>query len=44
MEVWWNVSLDNVFRFQEMTSNTQAVADLKEQMRLMKLEANCDQV
>uniref|UniRef100_H3D093 EvC ciliary complex subunit 2 n=1 Tax=Tetraodon nigroviridis TaxID=99883 RepID=H3D093_TETNG len=30
-------------RLQEMTCNTQAMEDLKEQMRLTKLEANCDQ-
>lgn len=38
------MTLDNVFRLQEMTSNTQAMEDVKEQMRLKKLEANCDQV
>lgn len=38
------MTLDNGFRSQEMTSNTQAMEDLKEQMRLAKLEANCDQV
>lgn len=38
------MTLDSGFRSQEMTSNTQAMEDLKEQMRLAKLEANCDQV
>lgn len=38
------MTLDCVFRLQEMTCNTQAMEDLKEQMRLTKLEANCDQV
>lgn len=38
------MALDNIFRLQEVTSNTQAMEDLKEQMRLTKLEASCDQV
>lgn len=38
------MALDNVFRLQEVTSNTQAMEDLKEQMRLTKLKASCDQV
>lgn len=38
------ITFDNVFRLQEMTSNNQAMEDLKEQMGLKRLYANCDQV
>lgn len=38
------MTFDNVFRLKEMTSNTQAMEDLNEQIKLTKLEANCDQV
>lgn len=33
-----------VFRFQVMTANNQATEDLKDQMELRRLYANCDQV
>lgn len=36
--------LSGVFRLQETTANSQAMEDLKEQMELKRLYANCDQV
>lgn len=40
----WTVTVDNVFRLRETTSNSQAMEDLKEQMGLKRLYTNCDQV
>lgn len=38
------LKLSGVFRLLEMTANNQATQDLKEQMELKRLYANCDQV
>lgn len=38
------LKVSGVFRFQEMTASNQAIEDLREQMGLKRLYANCDQV